>query len=348
MSNIKRSRGVGIADTTLHTFTLPGTGGLVKAEDFSPPAGERNRVTDGEDYGRGIDKNLCVTDYPEQGGSMLMKLRQEDEIFIRLLNGILGKANYAYSVDTPVAGANTHDFGLEKVLETLAYYSIAVDFPDSTIRGFTSATPTQIMIELADGIFKANVTFIGDFWGVQTGPMTLTSSTGDIGCFRLVDGEAKVRVNGFSAGALDAAAEQTSASNIRIEINRGVLSLDPTQGGGPGRSDFVDNTQPEIFLEIEYPKAYTQNLGYLEGHQTPLYYKADVSMLGAIITGSTPYEFTMNFPRLQVVDPPTHDEATPMPTTVRFKVLEADTSPTGMTGVLPYGYLVNTLTDIGY
>lgn len=352
-SKIMRERVLGLVDAVTHgVFVLPGTDDLVKAETFSPPSGDYQTVDDGADYGNGVVQNICRTVSDEQTGNFVLKFRWEDEIIARMICAMMGKANYVFAADTPEVGVTKHAFKLVKVLDPLPLFSLAVDYP-TDIRGLPSITFSELLIELADNIFKVTATFTGDIWATQSGSLTLTTQTDRSGCFKLFNDLATPRINqsdDVSDDALDSGDTQLKASNVRVRFTRDILSQEPVQGGAASRSAVTDNGPPEIFLELDYPETETQNIPWLAGHQNATYYKGDLTLVSESNIGatSTPYTFFIQFPRLEIRTAPTHDEATPMPVTTVFKMVQPPTAPNGMTETLPNGYFYNTLPTLGY
>jgi hypothetical protein len=344
MSVIKRQNVIAfVKGSTWGTAVEPSTGDQLPVENNSPPTGERNLVTSAEEYGEGLESQLCLADFPEQTGGFDGKIYVAQTKLMEILASIFG--SYAFTVDDPVAGVNKHEFVGQRILSTDIFHTIAYD-EGAQVKATDSAKFNSFVIAL-DQVYKHTTSYIGNILQYKSGFATPLSVTADprIACF--LNENTTVRINEQDAGALSVSDDQ-DVSAYGLSLERGYTSVPPIVGTAYV-SDVIDNTQYIFAPTLEYPKKTAQNRGFLAEYQTGEIYKMTIDMIGPIITGATPYQLTFSFPQLYLMEAPVYDQETPEPTTAIFMSQWDKDGTASMDYKVPYCVWYNELSTLsGY
>jgi len=346
MSIIKRQNKVAFKKgTDWGDAVEPSTGDQLHVETNSPPAGEREQITSAEEYGEGLESQLCMGPYPEQSGSFAGKLYVSQDKIMEIIASIFG--SYGGTPDTPQIGALTNVFVLQRILSTDIFHTIAHD-EGSQVKAVDSAKFNSFAIAL-DGSYKHTTNYIGNIYGVKSLFATPMVVTGDprIACF--LNENTTVRINAQSAAALSSADDQ-DVTSYSFTAERGYTSV-PVTAGTAAISDVIDNTQPMLTVVLEYPKKTAQNEDHLTEYQAGTIYKMSIAMTGPNIVGvtpDTPYQFTINLPGVYITTTAV-DQETPEPTSTTFTVQYDSGNVAGMSYNVPYIEWINDLTALtGY
>lgn len=342
---VMREKRLGIVSTTKGTATDSGVGDGVYVETFTTPAGTRNSVSNNGEMGVGLQSKRCMTDYPEDTASMLMKFPGEGTKILELLGACLGQDGYVFAADTPVAGVNTHTASLIKVLNDPLWFSINYD-EGTNVKSFESCVVKTITIELADSILKATVSFVGTKLTKQVAFTNSVTYDDTVECFTFGNG-AYCRVAPDDQGTLDAA-DNNPCIGFSLMIDRGYTAIAPTIGTYE-TSEEIDNTEPVTQLTLNYGKWASRNAEFLDAHQNGDKKMIELFFQGSIITGVTTRSIKIQLPHMEIVEAPTFAVETPTAVDVVFTAFDAAAAPVPMPGItLPTFIIVNETGDIGY
>lgn len=347
MSIIKRQNSIAFAKTTWGTVTEPTTGDQIFVETNSPPSGERTLVTDAETYGIGLETKVCPGPFAEASGSFDGKIYLESKKLMEILASIYG--SYGFTVDTPVAGVNKHEFVGQRVLTTDISHTFAYD-EGSQSKAVDWMKFISFIISL-DEVYKHASSYLGVNNLDKSGFNIPLSVTGDDGIACFLNENTTVRLNEQDAGALSGSDDQDT-TDYGLSLERGLQSEPPTSGTNI-ISNINDGLQYTFAPTLNYPRKTTQNQDFLTGYQSepPTIYKMSINMTSGLlyITGTTPYQLDFFFPGIYINEAPTYDQETPIATTVPFMAQYDTGNISGMDYNVPYAVWYNELPTLaGY
>jgi hypothetical protein len=317
----------------------PSTGDGLFVKTFSPPKGGRKIVNNEDEFGRGMATSGEVLEYEDQTGSMSLRVYYEG--LETIIVSLMGK----YSHSIPGGGVSKHKFTwaqtLDSILNTLAW-----DEGDE-IKCVRTAKITSGTFSYQDGL-NLDVNYQGDKLSISgwSTPLGVTYPSEGKGIFKLLN--CTVQVNDFSAGDFQEG-DKLNPSGIDLAITRGFESL-PVTAGNDYAEEPMEKGAPTAEITLSFPKKETETAAYLNAFYNREYKKMSIKFLGEIIgAGPYSYELEFNFPKLFIMEAPDFNQDTPIPTTIKLKVLKADVQPTGMEEIVPYIFLQNEVPALtGY
>lgn len=349
MSLIKRQRYLGITDITKGTPADPSTGDGLIVEEFTPPAGDRNIITNDNEMGAPIQTRSCPTDHPEQTASYKFKWGVEGTKPMELLYAVMG-GTYAHVADSPEAGANTTTMDLIAVLNDPIWKTVAYDEGDE-VKALEESVVKSVLFEIDESVLKCTVTHVGTKWDQQSTFTNTVTFDDPEECFVFGKAANYCRLADNDAATLTVTDNQTP-NGMSILIERGFIPIDPTIGTFV-LSDEIEDLPPKVTVTLSYPKKDTgDNKNFLAEHYNQTPKMIEILLTGGDIAGTllpTPYSILFQFPDVRLLDAPTYSTDTPIPTEGVFTMFQAASAPTPMPGVLlPRVTIVNTAPDLGY
>ncbi len=342
MSTNKRERGIGLQKaTTWGTAIEPSTGDGIYVLEHTPPKGERNNVTNGDEYDHDLPTAVYPMDYPEQSGTMSGRFYYEG--CERLLAALFG----IYGSSAPESGVVQHQFTFDPIIGSI-FFTVAWD-EDDEIKCVPSAKIKSGRIWFDNGLHW-EINYGGDRTTVATwsDPLTLSYPSEGQGIFRLLDTEVWINA---TDGADFGAGDKVYPSGIEINIDHKYTTL-PVTAGHEGISEHEPGDDPpEFTVTLNFPKKDSTNKDFIDYFGAGTKKKMRIKMeSSAVISGKTSYyTFYLDLPEVYVVEAPEYAQESPIPVTVKFGILKADAAPTGMTTTVPYAYLTNEVAALtGY
>jgi hypothetical protein len=338
----KRERGIGFAKgDTWGTAVEPGTGHGIYLLRFSPPKGDRNLITDGDEFDHDLPTNVYPMDYPEQGGSMGGRFYWAG--MERILASIFG----IYTSSAPESGVVKHEFTFDPIIGSI-FHSLAWDEGDE-IKSVPSFKFKNLRIFYDDG-FQWDTDIGGDRTVIASwsDPLSLTYGSEGLGIWRLVNTTISINAQG---GADFAAGDAIHPSAIDINIDPKYTTL-PVTAGYEGISEHEPGDDPpEFTVALKFPKKDTTNNGFLTSFSAGTKYKMRIKCeSSAVISGKTSkYTFQLDLPGLYVVEAPEYAQESPVPVAVKFGIYRPSAAPTGMSAAVPYASIINEVPALtGY
>jgi len=342
MSSNNRETGIGIEKiTTWGTAAEPSIGDGLKLLTFNPPKGDRSAVDDGNEFDHELPTAIYPGDYPEQTGNMGGHFYYES--LERILAAIFG----IYASSAPEAGVVKHEFTFDPIIGSI-FFTLAWDEGDE-IKVVPSMKFKNLRIYYDDG-WKWEADFGGDRTQIAawSDPLPLTYPSDGKGIFRMVNTEIWINAQG---GADMADGDKVHPSGCEIFIDPKYITL-PVTAGYEGISEHEPGDVPPAFtVTLNFPKKDTTNKGFLTAFDAGTKYKMRIKMTSAVVISgkSNYYTFYLDLPGLYIPEPPTYERKSPIPTTVKFAIYKPAAAPTGMTGTVPNGYVINTVAALtGY
>jgi hypothetical protein len=342
MSLIQRENRVGIKKgSTWGTPVEPTTNDGIFVKSHSTPKGGRKVVTNEDEFGRGMATAGEILEYESQSGSMSMRVYSEGiEAVIASLMGI-----YTCTADNPEVGVNQHVFKMATVMDSI-FHTFAWDEGDE-VKAVNSAKIISGTFSYADGL-NLDINYLGDKVSITgfTNPLGVTYPSEGKGIFKLIN--AVVQINGegdadFTTG------DNLNPSGISIAVTRGFEAL-PVTAGNDCISEPLEKSAPVVEVTLNFPKKETATAAYFNAFHSRDYKKMRIKFEGNTISGtSSKYTIEFNFPKLLVMEAPDFAQDTPIPTTIKLKVLKSTAAPTGMNEIVPYILMQNQMDALtGY
>ncbi|MAH50287.1 hypothetical protein CMI37_30985 [Candidatus Pacearchaeota archaeon] len=211
----------------------------------------------------------------------------------------------------------------------------------SKIWEVASAKPTALDLNIADGLFKGSLSFLGNT--VIDNSAVNTSTQMDALTYANRATRAKfstiqVKMNNQSAG--DAYAETAlEVSDLAIHYERPHDS--PHKAGTSSIIEPAGNAHPIITIDLNFPRMNTTNNAYFTTDFIgEVEKKIVINIIGNLLGGAVYYETNLYFPRLRVVETEyTWDEV--IPARIKLQAEEASANPTGMSYARPYLTMIN-------
>ncbi len=334
MSLIQRENKVGMKrGSTWGTAVQPGTGNGLYVKGHTPPKGARKLVTNEDEFGRGMASSGEVLEYEAQSGSMSLRCYWEG------LEGITASLMGLYGSSVPEAGVVRHKFKMATSAASV-FHTVAWDEGDE-IKAVNSARIVSGTFSYADGL-NLDVNYMGDKVDVQgwTAPLSVTYPSEGKGIFKLSN--ATVQIN--AVGDVDFVSnDNLHPSGIDIAITRGFEGLAVTAGNN-AIGEPVEKAAPVVEITLTFPKKETVTAAYFNAFNNRDYKKMRIKYQGDDIDGTTSkYEIQFDFPKLLIMEAPDFAQDTPLPTTIKLKVLKAEVAPANMEGNVPFIYIQNTV-----
>lgn len=341
MSLVQRENKVGMAKgSTWGTAVEPSTGDGLYVKSHTPPKGARKVITNEDEFGRGMASGGEVLEYEAQSGSM--SLRYYWEGLEAITASLMGKYGYT----NPEAGVVKHKCVLDTAIGSI-FHTVAWD-EGTEVKAVNSAKIVSGTFSYADGL-NLDINYTGDKVSVTgfTNPLGVDYPSDGSGIFKLSG--ATVEING--EGTTDfVSGDKFHPSGIDIAITRGIEAL-PVTAGTDSIGEPLEKTAPNIEVTLTFPKKESAAAAFLDAFNNRTYKKLRVTFTAGQISGkSANYELAFNLPKVMVMEAPDFAQDTPLPTTVKFKALKADSAPAPvMDEKVPYITIQNTVTNLsGY
>jgi len=340
MSNIKGERGIGLAKgVTWGTAVEPSTGNGIYLQRFTPPKGDRKLTTNGDEFDHDMPTLILPGDYPEQTGSMGGRLYFEG--VERILASLFG----VYVIGTPPeAGVVRHEFTFKPIIGSI-FHTVAWDEGDE-VKCVPSMKIKSGKISYDEG-FQFDVDFGGDRVTISawSEPLAITYPSDGVGVWRLLNTTVSINAQ---AGADFSAGDVIHVNKLEISVDHKYKTL-PITTGYEGISEHKQSDEhPGFIIDMAFPEKDAVNALYLPSFDAGTKYKMRIKMeSAAVISGKTSkYTFEVNLPGLYLPEPPVYAMESPIPTSVKLATYRVAANPTGMSNVLPYAYLLNTITGL--
>ncbi len=193
-----------------------------------------------------------------------------------------------------------------------------------------SVKPYKLTFSLGDGLVKLAIEMKGD--EVIDNSTIITSlaslTTPDIHN-RILCRQAVWRMNDQTGAAL-AGGDQIRPRDFTLEIERPME--DQFECGRQAIIEPLENAKPMVKLTLNFNRYDDVNKLYFADWKAETEKKLDVVFTGALIESTYYYYFKFQFPRFKIEDVDYPDDMI-IPATVVLRGLEADSAPTGMTGI---------------
>jgi hypothetical protein len=332
MSLIQRENNVGLVKgSTWGTAVEPIAGDGIFVKAHTPPKGARKIITNEDELGRGMATTGEVLEHEGQSGSLSMRLYAEG--LEHIIASLMGTYAHADNPDTTYS----HTFKLATSLDSI-FHTIAWD-EGSEVKAVNSAKIVSGTFGYADGL-NLDLNYLGDKVSITsfTNPLGATATGVGGGIFKLSG--ATVQINGLGdADFVDG--DKLHPSGVSVAITRGFEALAVT-AGNDSIDEPIEKTAPVIEVTLNFPKKETATAAYFSAFNSGDYKKMAIKFTGEKI-GATEVnsELAMYFPKMMIMEAPDFAQDTPIPTTIKLKVLKADAAPNGMTYDVPYIVLKN-------
>ncbi len=332
MSLIQRENSVAIKKAAVWgTAVQPAGSEGVYVKSHTPPKGGRKVVTNEDEFGRGMATSSEVLEYEAQSGSMSMRLYSEG--MEEILASLMGE----YKHDDP---SKTHTFRLSTAVSPI-FHTVAWDEGDE-VKAVSTARIVSGTFNYADGL-NLDLNYMGDKVSV-TGwsPLDVSykSDAATSSVFKLSN--ATVSVNEQSGGALGSG-DVLKPSGVSIAVTRGFEAL-PVTAGNETIDEPVEKTAPVVEVTLNFPKKETATAAYFNAFNS-----GDMKKMKIEFAVDANTNLAFNFPKVMIAEAPDFAQDSPIPTTIKFKALLAESNPTGMTEKVPYITLKNAGTAVtGY
>jgi hypothetical protein len=344
MSLIQRENKVGMKKTgAWGTADRPDDAHGLFVKGHTPPKGARKVITNEDEFGRGMASNAEVLEYEAQSGSMSLRCYWEG------LEGIYASLMGKYASTVPEAGAVRHVFQLDTGIGSI-FHTIAWD-EGSEIKAVNTAKIVSGTFAYADGL-NLDINYLGDkveapaSWQASA-PLSVTYPSDGMGIFKLSNATVEVNDEGNDAFV---AGDKLYPSGVDIAVTRGYEGL-PVTAGSDAISEPMEKAAPNIEVTLTFPKKETETQAYFDIFNNREYKKLRVKFTSDAISGAATadYEMQFDFPKVMVMEAPDYAQDTPIPTTIKFKVLKATATPTGWDADAPCIILQNAAAALsGY
>lgn len=235
----------------------------------------------------------------------------------------------AGSPSTPEGNARLHTLELANTIAGL-FGTYATEKHDK-FHVVPSAKPYKLTFTMDGGKLKLTVDLKGnkviDDSAIVT---TLAAVTVPDKHNRALSKQMVFRINAQAGGAL-AGGDEVKVKNFTLEIER-VPEGGAHEGGSQTIIEAIEEGKIAIKLTLELNRMDDVNDAYFGDWTSENEKKADLVFTGLLITGTTYYEFKFEFPRLKLEDVDYPDDNI-IPATITLRGLEADSAPTGMSGI---------------
>jgi len=204
-----------------------------------------------------------------------------------------------------------------------------------------SAKPISLDLNVAKGLIKGNMAFIGNTLINTSAINTLTQmdaiTYADRGN-RIKFTETTVKMNDQTGGnAVSETALEVSGLSIHFERPHD----NPHKAGSASIIEPAENGHPIITVDLQFPRENTTNMAYFA---TDFIGEVEKKMLinfqGEIFSGAYTYYWDLYFPRLRVINAPSTYEAV-LKNGLQLQAEEASAAPTGMSYARPYLFMEN-------
>lgn len=342
MSTNKREQGIGLKKASVWgTAVEPSTGDGIYVLSHTPPKGDRNNVTNGDEFDHDLPTEVYPMDYPEQTGSMSGRFYYEG--CERLLAALFG----IYTSSVPESGVVKHEFTFDPIIGSI-FFTIAWD-EDDEVKCVPSAKIKSGRIYFDNGL-RWEINYGGDRTTVSSwsDPLPITYASEGKGIFRLLD--TTVWMNATD-GADFGNGDKIYPSGIEIAIDPKYVTL-PVTAGYEGISEHEPGDEPPtVTITLNFPKKDSTNKDFIDYFAAGTKKKMRIKMENstAISGKSAKYTFFLDLPEVYVIEAPEYAQQSPIPVTVKLGILKASATPTGMSTTVPYAYLINQIAALtGY
>lgn len=281
-----------------------------------------------ESAGLAFYKELGHGDQPAAGFSLEANTRYEGlGTIIAQLFGTAGTPT-----QQGATAAYLHELRLKKNIEDI-FGTYAVTKHDK-IHVVPSVKLHKLTFTFGDGLLKLTADMMGNDVIDDSAVITAMDSVTYPGDYTRTLVEANHGVFRMNAqdGAALAGSDEVKIKNMTLEIER--QDMKEFHEMGDGKIDEPLGMKPLIKLVIEMNKMDDGNKGYFADWKAKTEKKADLIFTGPLIEDTYYYYFKFQFPRLRIVDPGAeYDDDDIIPARLTMEGLEADSAPTGMTGI---------------
>lgn len=331
MSLIQRENNVAIKKAAVWGTAVQPTGAEgVYVKSHTPPKGGRKVITNEDEFGRGMATSSELFEYEAQSGSMSMRLYSEG------LEEVLASLMGEYKHDDV---AKTHTFRLSTAVSPL-FHTVAWDEGDE-VKAVNTARIISGTFNYADGL-NLDLNYMGDKVSVTgwSTPLGVTYPSKDKSIFKLSNATVSVNAQG---GAALGGSDVLKPSGVSIAVTRGFEAL-PITAGSETIDDPLEKTAPVVEVTLNFPKKETATAAYFNAFNS-----GDLKKMKIEFAVDANTNLAFNFPKVMIAEAPDFAQDSPIPTTIKFKVLKAETKPTGMDHALPYIVLKNAAAAVtGY
>lgn len=209
-----------------------------------------------------------------------------------------------------------------------------------------SAKPISLDLNVADGLIKGNMAFIGNTLINTSAINTLTQMDAitypDRGN-RVKFTQVSVKMNDQSGGNV-ASETALEVSDLTIHYER--PHDNPHKAGSASIIEPAENGPHMITVDLQFPRENTTNMAYFATDFIgEVEKKILINFQGAIFSGAYTYYWDLYFPRMRVINAPsTYEEV--LKNGLQLQAEEASAAPTGMAHARPYIFIENArVTD---
>jgi hypothetical protein len=321
-----------------------GDGIFVKTADF--PANDRTILTNQGEFNRPLRSISTITDFTPGNAVLAFDLAFEGRKAMRIIKEAFGAKNgagYTFTADDPELGLNKHEIVFQDTITTPDWCTILKDIGDE-IMVCESAVLASIKIETA-GTFMVTATYIVDKSSLQSGFTNTATYDDPVGYYDFVNCNNYFRMNDASGVALDTPHNQ-NINALTMDFIRGWKTLPPEGGGCGVIPDVYEDDPPDAIVTLTYSRKTAQNKIFFTEYETLTDKKMEFYFRGPLNT--VEYKSVLwQFPRMEMLQAPTYGSATPHETQAVFSLMDEDTAPAGMTGILrPKVTIVNEAATI--
>ena len=191
--------------------------------------------------------------------------------------------------------------------------------------------PYKVTFSVSGGLVKVTVDFKGDKLIDDSAIVTaMASVTTPDKHNRALFRQGVFRMNAQSGAAL-ASGDIVKPKEFTLEIER-VGMEDQYQAGSQQIIEPLETGKVQVKLTLPFNRMDDVNDAYFADWIAETEKKADIIFTGALIEDTYYYYYKFQFPRLKLEDVDYPDENI-IPASIVLRGLEADTAPTGMTGI---------------
>jgi hypothetical protein len=230
---------------------------------------------------------------------------------------------------TPEGNARLHTLQLAN--KTAGLFGTYATEKHDKIHVVPSAKPYKLTFTMDGGKLKVTADFKGDKVIDDSAIVTsFASVTVPDKHNRALSRQLVFRMNSQGGAAL-AGGDEVKVKNFTLEIER-MPESGAHEGGSQSIIEALEEGKVAVKLVLELNRMDDVNDAYFGDWGSENEKKADLIFTGLLITGSSFYFYKFQFPRLKIEDMDYPDENI-IPATVTLRGLEADTAPSGMSGI---------------
>lgn len=195
-----------------------------------------------------------------------------------------------------------------------------------------SVKPYKLTYSLSGGLIKVSINMRGDNVIDDSSIISSMSSVTTADKHnRILARQGLFRMNAQSGAALTSPTDDIKVKNYTLEIERKLDTPDP-EVGSRTIVEPREEGKPVVKLTMEFNRMDTANKAYFSDWKAETEKKMDIKFTGALIESTYYYYKLFQFPRMKIEDIE-YPDANVIPAKMILRGIEADSAPTGMTGI---------------